>query len=75
MLIALTRGYFGRRGETKGNTLFSATVIASASEQESDYVEKAKQKMTYIPIIEPKDIPVTGCEELPPPDQGDLPLY
>ena len=31
--------------------------------------------MTYIPIIEPKDIPVTGCEELPPPDQGDLPLY
>lgn len=55
--------------------IFSATVIASASEQENDYVEKAKQKMTYIPIIESKDIPVTGCEELPPPDQGDLPLY
>ncbi|EBV4848735.1 TPA: replication/maintenance protein RepL [Salmonella enterica] len=54
--------------------IFSATVIASASEQDSDYAEKAKQKLTYIPIIEPSDIPITGNEELPPPDQGDLDL-
>jgi DNA-binding transcriptional ArsR family regulator len=54
--------------------IFSATVIASASEQDSDYAEKAKQKLTYIPIIEPNDIAITGNEELPPPDQQDLPL-
>ena len=62
-----------KRNERK-YAIFSATVIASASEQESDYAEKARQKLTYIPIIEPKDIPVTGCDELPPPDQCDLPL-
>lgn len=54
--------------------IFSATVIASASEQESDYSEKAKQKLTYIPIIEPNDTPITGVEDLPPPDQRDLDL-
>lgn len=54
--------------------IFSATVIASASEQDSDYNEKAKQKLTYIPIIEPNDIPITGNEDLPPPDQKDLDL-
>ncbi|KTN56384.1 plasmid replication initiation protein, partial [Salmonella enterica] len=54
--------------------IFSATVIASATDQESDFQEKAKQKLTYIPIIEPSDIPTTGTDELPPPDQGDLSL-
>ncbi len=54
--------------------IFSATVIASASEQDSDYAEKAKQKLTYIPVIEPHDIPVTGSDTLPPPDQCDLDL-
>lgn len=53
---------------------FSATVIASESEQDSDYHEKAKQKLTYIPIVEDGDIPVTGNDELPPPDQKDLDL-
>jgi len=54
--------------------IFSATVIASASEQDSDYAEKAKQKLTYIPVIEPHDILVTGNDKLPPPDQCDLDL-
>ncbi|MDJ7184898.1 plasmid replication initiation protein, partial [Salmonella enterica] len=54
--------------------IFSATVIASATDQESDFQEKAKQKLTYIPIIESSDIPTTGTDELPPPDQGDLSL-
>ena len=54
--------------------VFSATVIAAASEQDSDFREKAKQKLTYIPIIEDSDIPVTGQDHLPPPDQQDLDL-
>lgn len=54
--------------------IFSATVIASASEQDSDYAKKAKQKLTYIPVIEPHDILVTGNDKLPPPDQCDLDL-
>lgn len=54
--------------------VFSATVIAAASEQESDFREKAKQKLTYIPVIEDTDIPVTSDDDLPPPDQRDLDL-
>ena len=52
--------------------VFSATVIAAASEQDSDFREKAKQKLTYIPVIEDSDIAVAGNDPLPPPDQQDL---
>lgn len=54
--------------------VFSATVIAAASEQDSDFREKAKQKLTYIPVIEDSDIAVAGKDQLPPPDQQDLDL-
>ncbi|EFI8498732.1 plasmid replication initiation protein [Escherichia coli] len=55
--------------------VFSATVIASASEQESNFKDKAKQKLTYIPIIEDDDRMLVNTEEsLPPPDQADLEL-
>ena len=52
--------------------IFSATVIATSSEQDSDFREKAKQKLTYIPVIEDSDIAVAGKDQLPPPDQQDL---
>lgn len=55
--------------------IFSATVIASASEQESDYHQKAKTKLTHIPFIESKDtVVVNQNEKLDPPDQIDLEL-
>lgn len=54
--------------------VFSATVIAAASEQDSDFREKAKQRLTYIPVIEDSDIAVAGKDQLPPPDQQDLDL-
>ncbi|MEG3132939.1 replication/maintenance protein RepL [Rouxiella sp. T17] len=54
--------------------IFSATVIASASEQDSNFQEKAKHKLTYIPVIGKTDIVITGDDKLPPPDQGDLEL-
>ena len=50
----------------------SAYCIAAASEQDSDFREKAKQKLTYIPVIEDSDIAVAGKDQLPPPDQQDL---
>ena len=53
---------------------FSATVIAAESEQESNYHEKAKTKLTFIPVIEDDDIPVVNNEKLPPPDQQELDL-
>lgn len=52
--------------------IFSATVIASATEQDNDYQEKAKHKLTYIPVIGKSDIAITGNEKLDPPDQCDL---
>nr|CRY97695.1 hypothetical protein [uncultured prokaryote] len=55
--------------------VFSATVIASSSEQDSDFKEKAKQKLTYIPVIEEDArLMVNPAEQLPPPDQHDLDL-
>jgi len=54
--------------------LFSATVVAAASEQPSDFREKAKEKLRHIPIIDQGEQPVIGSEELPPPDQLDMPL-
>ncbi|MDP9666638.1 UNVERIFIED_ORG: Fe2+ or Zn2+ uptake regulation protein [Pseudomonas cremoricolorata] len=55
--------------------VFSATVIAAASEQDSDFREKAKQKLTYIPIIEDDNRMLVNTDEsLPPPDQADMDL-
>jgi predicted transcriptional regulator len=54
--------------------IFSATIIASESEQDSNYHELAKTKLTHIPVISPGDIATIGSEKLPPPDQQDLDL-
>lgn len=59
----------------KHYAVFSAVVIAAASEQESNFREKAKEKLTYIPILEANDVPmINTAERLPPPDQQDLDL-
>jgi|TARA_R110000772_G_C13299102_1_gene438719 DNA-binding transcriptional ArsR family regulator len=54
--------------------VFSATVIATSSEQESNFREKSKHKLRHIPFIEDADTAITGTDELPPPDQKDLDL-
>ena len=54
--------------------IFSATIVASESEQESDFQKKSREKLTYIPIIENNEIILTGNEVLDPPDQLDLDL-
>lgn len=54
--------------------VFSATVIASETEQESGFREKARQSLRHIPVIERDDVVTTGNENLDPPDQGDLGL-
>lgn len=54
--------------------IFSATIIASESEQESDYHLKAKTKLTYVPVLTTEERGVPGSEDLPPPDQRDLDL-
>ena len=53
---------------------FSATVIAAASEQDSDYHEKAKQKLTHVPVLESQEIVSVTNEKLPPPDQHEMDL-
>lgn len=52
--------------------IFSATVIASESEQDSDFREKSKEKLTHIPVIENTDIVSIDNEKLPPPDQDEM---
>lgn len=52
--------------------MFSATVVACESEQDSDYHLKAKDDIRYIPIVRAGEQAVITNEELPPPDQGDL---
>lgn len=53
---------------------FSATVVASETEQDADYMNTLDHPLTYVPIIENREIVTHGSEELPPPDQGDLDL-
>lgn len=52
--------------------IFSATVIASESEQDSDYRDRAKHKMTHVPVIRDNDTPSVLNEPLPPPDQSEM---
>ena len=68
----LEHSYQAARNQKK-YAIFQATVIASI--QEPSYPEKAKEKLTYVPVIEKisKQIIHTN-EELPPPDQKDLNL-
>jgi hypothetical protein len=59
----------------KQYAVFQATIIASASEQQSDFHEKAKTKLTHIPFVEASERPLVNVKEkLPPPDQQDLDL-
>lgn len=53
---------------------FSATVIASETEQDKDYMSDSKHNLTYIPVIERYESVTQGSEQLSPPDQGDLDL-
>lgn len=54
--------------------VFSATVVASNSEQDIDYIENSTP-LKYIPIIDDQErLMFNENEELPPPDQQDLPL-
>lgn len=58
----------------KQYAIFQATIIASASEQPSDFREKAETSLKHIPFVEIKDRLIVGADELPPPDQQDLEL-
>jgi hypothetical protein len=60
----------------KQYAIFQATVIASASEQSSDFKEKASTALRHIPFVEFKKerILIDQSEALPPPDQQDLSL-
>lgn len=61
----------------KQYAVFQATVIAGASEQDSDFSKKAKEPLRHIPFIgEPKKtrLITDETEPLTPPDQQDLDL-
>ena len=68
------RAFWQAARNQKHYAKFAATIIASESEQDSGYHEKAKEKLTYIPVIEPSDSVSVGTDELPPPDQRELDL-
>ena len=59
----------------KQYAIFQATVIASGTEQDSDFKLKAKQSIRHIPFIEENArLMVDNSELLSPPDQQDLDL-
>lgn len=69
------RAFWQAARNQKHYAVFQATVIAGASEQPSDYREKAKQKLRHIPIIDQDERAfIDAAEQLPPPDQTDLDL-
>lgn len=58
----------------KKYAMFAATVVASESEQDSDYHQLTKHDLKHIPFVENKERPVITNDELPPPDQQEMPL-
>lgn len=66
------RAFWQASRNQKKYAIFSATVIASETEQDSAYPEKAREKLTYIPIVERDQVATVSNDELPPPDQQDL---
>nr|WP_281272053.1 helix-turn-helix domain-containing protein [Marinomonas pollencensis] len=68
------RVFWQSRQNQRKYAKFSATVIAAGSEQEKEFFDRSKTKLTYIPVIQAGDSVVTGNEKLDPPDQGDLDL-
>jgi len=54
--------------------IFSATVVASESEQDSKFAEKAKEALKHIPVIDytKETVTIDTEEKLPPPDQGEM---
>lgn len=59
----------------KQYAIFEATVIASSSDQTSDFHEKTKQSLVHIPFVKMNErISIDSNEKLPPPDQTDLDL-
>ncbi|HCH0918855.1 TPA: replication/maintenance protein RepL [Vibrio parahaemolyticus] len=53
--------------------MFSATVVASESEQEKGFDEK-RHKIKHIPFVERTERVIVSNDELPPPDQQELNL-
>jgi len=54
--------------------IFSATVIAGETEQESDFFKKANEKLRFVPFVGAEERILLTNEDLPPPDQKDLDL-
>jgi len=57
--------------------IFSATVVASSTEQDADYAANSQKPLKKIPVIDDAERPTVrdnDDEPLPPPDQQDLPL-
>jgi len=59
------------RGQRK-YAMFSATVIASESEQERDFIEKNKEDLKRIPHVGVNELATMSDEPLPPPDQVEM---
>ena len=54
--------------------VFSAVVVASESEQDSNFSELASKPIRHIPLIDEHERVVISNEELPPPDQDEMDL-
>ncbi|MCW4447485.1 helix-turn-helix domain-containing protein [Vibrio splendidus] len=54
--------------------MFSATVIASETEQGSDFNPDNDTKIKHVPFVERSERAIISNDELPPPDQQELEL-
>lgn len=68
------RAFWQAGRNQKKYAIFQATVIASESEQASDFRDLVEKPLRHIPFIQGNDRIVPADEALPPPDQQDLDL-
>lgn len=66
------RVFWQAANNQKKYAIFQATVVASESEQDSDYHKLARHNMKHIPFVENDERAIVTNEELPPPDQQEM---
>lgn len=69
-----SRIFWQAKRNQKRYALFDAAVIATSSEQEAGFLNKAKEPLQYVPFLKSSERVSLGSDDLPPPDQKDFDL-
>lgn len=62
------------RGKQRKYAMFSATVVASLSEQDKGYEPENRKPIKHLPFVDNHERVIVSNDQLPPPDQQEMDL-